>query len=180
MNSVDCQPKTSATAPATWHVLWTKSHFEQLVHDQLASKGFELFLPTVNVWSRQCGQRRPISRPMFQGYLFIRHAVDKESYVEIIKARGLVRILGQRWDQLAAVPEEEIDAIQEVVRQRVPVLPHPYLSEGQRVRIRSGPLAGVEGILVRFNANKGLLVLSVELLRRSVAVALDCTEVVPA
>jgi transcription antitermination factor NusG len=180
LNSVDSEPKTIAAARATWHVLWTKSHFEQVVHDQLASKGFELFLPTVKVWSRQAGQRRRIARPMFHGYLFIRHTVDKESYAEIVKARGLVRILGSRWDRLAAVPEEEIDAIRRVVRQDVPVLPHPYLSEGQRVRIRSGPLTGMEGILVRFNASKGLLVLTVELLHRSVAVALDCTEVLPA
>jgi len=67
-----------------------------------------------------------------------------------------------------------------VVSAHVPVLPHPYLREGQRARIRRGPLADVEGILVRTKPNKGLLVLSVNLFQRSVAVEVDCTWVVAA
>ena len=59
------------------------------------------------------------------------------------------------------------------------MLRHPYLREGQRVRITHGPLANVEGILVRSRPNRGLLVLSVDLLHQSVAVEVDCTQVVP-
>ena len=112
---------------------------------------------------------------MFRAYLFLRHAVDKASYLEVCRARGLVRLLGQRWDQLEAVPDSEIDAIQKLVRSELPIFPYPYLREGQRVRITDGPLANVEGMVVRGNPKKGLLVVSVELLRRSVAVHLDCT-----
>jgi transcription antitermination factor NusG len=164
----------------SWHVLWTKSNCEQLVHDQLAPKGFELFLPTVEVWSRRSGVRRRIPVPMFPGYLFIHHSMDKRSYVEVLKARGLVRLLGERWDRLAVVPESEVEAIRRVVERRVTVLPHTYLSTGQRVRITAGALAGIEGILLRFKPNRGLLVISIDLLRRSVAAVVDCTKVVPA
>ena len=101
--------------------------------------------------------------------------MDKASFLEVCKARGLVRLLGKRWDQLDVVPDSEIDAIQKLVRSRLPIFPYPYLREGQRVRITDGPLAEVEGILVRANPKKGLVVVSVELLRRSVAVQLDCT-----
>lgn len=117
---------------------------------------------------------------MFPGYLFLRHAMDKASYIEVRKARGLVRILGERSDRLAVVPDGEIEAIQRVLDARVPAMPHPYLREGQRVRITRGPLAGVEGILVQIKPNKGVLVLSVDLLQRSVAVAVDCTLVAAA
>ena len=88
-----------------------------------------------------------------------------------------MRILGQGWDRLAVVPEEEIHAICAALRSRLPIHPHPYLREGQRVRIMRGPLSGVEGILVDGKANKGRLVLSVELLQQSVAVEVDCTDV---
>jgi transcription antitermination factor NusG len=91
-----------------------------------------------------------------------------------------VRILGEQSDRLAVVPDEEVGAIQQVLDGRMPVIPHPYLREGQRVRITRGPLAGIEGILVQIKPNKGVLVLSVELLQRSVAVAVDCTLVVAA
>jgi len=105
--------------------------------------------------------------------------MDKASYLEVCKARGLVRVLGQRWDQLEAVPDSEIVAIQKLVGSELPVFPYPFLREGQRVRITEGPLAGMEGMMVRGNPRKGLVVVSVELLRRSVAVQLDCTVMEP-
>lgn len=112
---------------------------------------------------------------MFPGYLFIRHSLDKASYVEVLKSRGLVRILGERWDRLSSIPDDEIDAVRKVADAGLPVLPYLYLREGQRMRIQRGPLAGVEGIFVKGDPQKGLLVLSVELLQRSVAVEIDCT-----
>ena len=101
--------------------------------------------------------------------------MDKASYLEVYKARGLVRILGERWDHLDAVPDSEVEAIRRFLHCGLPVLPYPYLREGQRVRITRGPLADVEGIVVRGSPKKGLLVVSVNLLRRSIAVQLDCT-----
>lgn len=168
-----------AIAPR-WHVLWTRSNSERLVHDQLSAKGFEVFLPQVDRWSRRGhGNVRRLARvPMFPSYLFLRHAIDKPSYLEVCKTRGLVRILGSRWDRLATVPEEEIEAIRTVVQTDLPVVPHPYLQAGQQVRITHGPLADIEGLLVKSEPKKGLLVLSVELLRQSVAVEIDCTRVV--
>lgn len=165
------------TEPMTdrWHVLWTRSNCEQIVHDQLAAHGFTPFLPTIQAWCRRGGVRRVARLPLFSGYLFLHHAIDKASYLEVCKARGLVRVLGERWDQLAVVPDAEIEAIQKITSSGAPVLPHPYLSTGQRVRVTRGPLADVEGIVVRSNPKRGLLVVSVELLQRSVAVHLDCT-----
>ena len=160
---------------ARWRVLWTHSNYEQLVYDQLAAKGFDLFLPTAEAWSRRGGVRRLSRVPLFRGYLFLRHAMDKASYLEVYKTRGLVRILGERWDRLDVVPESDIEAIQKLLHSGLPILPYAYLREGQRVRITRGPLADVEGILVRMNPKKGLLVVSVDLLQRSVAVHLDCT-----
>ena len=166
--------------PSGWHVLWTQSHCEQLVRDQLAGRGFETLLPELNVWSRRAGERRLVRRPMFPGYLFLRNVLDKAAYIEVRKARGLVSVLGDGWDRLAVVPDGEIESILALSRSDLPSLPYPFLKEGMRVRIASGPLAGVEGILDQRKAEKGFLVLSVELLRRSVAVEVDCTSVVPA
>jgi transcription antitermination factor NusG len=168
------------TVEPEWYALYTRSHCEQLVRDQLAAKGFHLFLLKVEIWSRRGGVRRSIAVPLFSSYLFLRHTMDKHGYIEVRKARGLVRILGERWDRLAVVPEAEIAAVQRVVAGQLPVWAHPYLREGQRVRITQGPLAGVEGLLVEGKWHKGLLVLSIDLLQRSVAVEVDCTAVVAA
>jgi transcriptional antiterminator NusG len=167
-------PPAEPTGPQ-WYALYTRSHCEQLVGDQLLAKGFAIFLPKMEVWSRRGGIRRRIATPMFPSYLFLHHVMDKSSFIEVRKARGLVRILGKRWDQLSSIPASEIEAIQQVLGTALPVLPHPYLREGQRMRIMHGPLTGVEGILVRNKPDKGLLVLSIELLRRSIAVEVDVT-----
>jgi transcription antitermination factor NusG len=164
----------------SWYALYTRSHCEQLVYDQLLARGFDSFLPKIDVWSQRAGKQRLISVPMFPGYLFLRHVMDKMSYIEVRKARGLVRILGERWDRLGVIPDAEIEAIQRLLNTPLPILPHPYLREGQRVRITQGPLTGVEGILLQSKPTKGLLILSIDLLQRSVAVEVDWSMVTAA
>lgn len=150
------------------------------MRDQLSAKGFDPFLPKIAQWSRRKGLRYLARVPMFPGYLFLRHgALEKASYVEVSKTKGLVRVLGERWDRLATVPDREIDAIQKIMEANLPALPHRYLSAGQRVRVVQGPLLNAEGILVESEPRKGLLVLSIDLLRRSVGVQIDCTLVSP-
>lgn len=173
-------PDLAPAVEPQWHVLWTRSNCEQMVEAQLAAKGFEVFLPRIEQWSGHGSARNRLRVPMFRSYLFLRAAVDVKSYLEVSKARGLVRILGSAWNRLAAVPREEIEAIKKTVQSRLPAMPYPYLSCGQQVRITRGPLAGVEGIFVRSEPEAGLVVLSIELLRRSVAVRIDCSSVVPA
>jgi transcription antitermination factor NusG len=116
---------------------------------------------------------------MFPGYVFLNGAIDKARYLEVIKARGLVQIVGGGWDRLAKIEDREIEAIRRIVDARIPVVPYAYLHEGQRVRIMHGSFTDIVGTLVRTNENRGLLVVSVELLRCSVAVQVDCTWITP-
>ncbi|HXG03857.1 MAG TPA: transcription termination/antitermination NusG family protein [Candidatus Binatia bacterium] len=167
------------TPRSAWHVLWTRSHCEELVHDQLQAQGFHVLLPRIRAWVRGRGGRKRAVIPMFPGYLFLCHAMDKPSYLAVRKARGLVDILGERWDALAVVPDHEVEAIERLDRSRMAARLYPYLRDGQRVRITGGPLVDVQGVLVRVNESKGMLVLSVDLVKRSIAVEVDCTQVVP-
>jgi transcription termination/antitermination protein NusG len=160
-----------------WYAVWTQSHFEQAVSQQLSAKGFAAFLPEMSVWSKRGGEKRLIKVPMFPGYLFVRDSMQKQSYIEILKARGVVRILEDGWARLTPIPDHEIDAIQQVVAADIPVFPHVHLAHGDRVEVTEGPLAGLEGLFVQDKPSKGRLVLNVELLGRSVAVEVDCTAI---
>jgi transcription antitermination factor NusG len=171
---------TGDASSGSWYALWTHSHCEQLVNDQLEHQGFTPFLPTVDVWSRRRGVRRLLKAPMFPGYLFLRHRMDKESYVRLQRVRGLAKILGERWDRLVEIPESEMNPVRAAAAARCRVLPFPYLREGQRARVVRGPLTGIEGILVESRPDRGLLILSVHLLQRSVAMCVDATTVAPA
>lgn len=174
-------PAADLVAPAAnWYAIWTRSHSEQLVAEQLVGKGLNVFFPRISVWSRRGGVRHVIQVPMFSGYVFLNETVDKHKYIEVLKARGVVRILGERWDRLCPISHTEIDSLRQACEARLTITPHSYLREGQRVRVIGGPLKGVEGLLVENKVNKGVLVLSVDLLQRSVAVQIDCTWVVPA
>lgn len=178
--TVSSSQGSDVTAPAgAWHALWTRSHCEQLVYDQLFQKGIHAFLPTVARWSARRGVRHLVRPPMFPGYLFVRHEMDKAGYLEVTRVRGVVRVLGDRWDRLATIPDHEMAAIERVAASDQPILSFPYLTEGQRARITRGPLAGVEGVFVEARPRQRLLVLSVHLLQRSVAVVVDGDEVVP-
>ena len=173
------QPSEDRSTPP-WYALYTRSHCEQLVCDQLTSTGFHTFLPKIEAWSRRAGKRHLIVVPLFPGYLFLQHALDKSSYLEVRKARGLVRILGDGWDQPSRILDAEIEAVQTILEAAMPVMPHPYLREGQRVRVAQGPLRGIEGILIQSKPAKGLLIVSIDLLQRSVTVEIDCSAVTAA
>ena len=178
--SIEPGASGAAQPAAPWHVLWTNSHCEEIVSSQLAARGFHPFVPRIETWTRRGGARRLGTVPLFPGYLFLNDALDKARHVEVRKARGVVAILGEGWDRPAVIPNAEIDAIRRIVEAGVPAFAHPYLREGRRVRIVEGPLGGLEGLLLRVRPDKGLLVLSVEMLQRSVAVEVDCAQVVPA
>jgi transcription termination/antitermination protein NusG len=157
-----------------WYAIWTRSNCERLVAEQLSAKGFAAFLPEMSARSRRNGKSHVVQVPMFPGYLFLRHAMEKQSYIEILKARGVVRILERGWTQLTPVASEEVDAIQQLVASGAPVFPHAYFREGDRVRVVEGPLAGLQGVFLRDKPNQGRLVVSVNLLQTSVAVEVDC------
>jgi transcriptional antiterminator NusG len=167
----------AAGANESWYAVWTHSHCEHAVSEQLSAKGFSAFLPEMSVWSKRRGEKRLIRVPMFPGYLFVHDAMDKGSYIEILKARGVVRVLEDGWTRLTPIPDQEINAIQQVVAADVPIFAHEHLTRGDRVEVTEGPLSGIEGLFIQDRPNKGRLVLNVELLGRSVAVEVDSNAV---
>jgi transcription antitermination factor NusG len=141
---------------------------------QLSAKGFSVFLPEMGVSSRTLTDRsRIVPAPMFPGYLFVRQAMEKRSYLEMLKVRGIVKILEDGWTRLTPVPDGEVDVIHRIVDARVPVSPHPHLSAGDLVQLVGGPLAGLEGFFVQDKGHRGRVVVSIGLLGRGVAVEVD-------
>jgi transcription antitermination factor NusG len=168
-----CGDEPKGAKPEPWYAVWTRSHCEQLVAQQLASKGFTAFLPQMHTWSRRAGTPHVIRVPMFPGYLFVSGSMDRHRHVAVLSVRGVVRVLGEDGQRPTPIPDGQVEAIQRVVDASVSVLPHAHLSEGDRVRVVDGPLNGVEGIYVKDRSARGRLVLSIDLLGRSVAVEVD-------
>ncbi|MBB3047817.1 transcription antitermination factor NusG [Litorivivens lipolytica] len=169
---------------AAWHVVWTRSNCEHLVSDLLEAKGYEVFLPLIEEWRMptKTNSGRPVglaSNPMFKGYLFVKHCIDREAFLDISNTRGVAHLLGSRWNALARVPEEEIQSIKCLMNSQLPLMPHPYLEKGDKVLITRGMLANTNGILTEKSNEKGIFVVSISLLKSSVAVSVDYNDLIP-
>jgi transcription antitermination factor NusG len=152
-----------------WYAVYTRSRHEQFVQRQLESKGIVNLLPLYQKVSRWKDRTKKIHVPLFPGYLFVR--VAWENRLEVLRAFGVVRIISNGVQPLPIV-DEQIEAIQRFIESGLKCDPHPYLKVGNRVRVMSGPLQGIEGILT-LKKSKTRLVVSVDLIQRSVAVEID-------
>lgn len=158
-----------------WWALYTRHQHEKVVAEMLSAKGFEVFLPLYESIRRWKDRRKLLSLPLFPGYVFVRGGLDRR--LQVVTTPGVYMIL-YRGDQVAVVPNLEIEAIQRAVAGHYRVEPHPFLKCGMRVRVTRGAMEGVQGILVR-KKNLCRLVLSVPMLSQSVAVEVNSWDVEP-
>jgi transcriptional antiterminator NusG len=161
-----------------WYCLHTRSRHEEVVFHHLEDKRIFSFLPRLEVWSRRKDRRKKIQKALFPGYVFVHEVLDPHHRLEILKTPGVVRILGNERGPVA-VPDIQIESIQTILGGKSAVSPFPYLKEGQIVRVVEGPLKGCEGFLLKIKEGKEKLVISVDLLQRSVAVEIDGGSVEP-
>lgn len=158
-----------------WWALYTRHQHEKVVADMLSAKGFDVFLPLYDSIRRWKDRQKLLSLPLFPCYVFVRGGFKRRSQVVTTPGVHMILTHGER---LAIIPESEIQAIRRTVEARFRMEPHPFLRCGDRVRVTRGTLQGLEGILVR-KKNQFRLVLSVEMLAKSVAVEIDATDVKP-
>jgi transcription antitermination factor NusG len=163
-----------ATSNHGWYAIHTRYQHERVVAQILADKRFEIFLPLYTTVRHWRDRDKQLSLPLFSCYVFIKGGLDRR--LELMTTPGIIGWVGIGTNP-SLIPDQEIETVRHIVERSRKVEPHPYLSCGDRVRVNSGPLSGIEGILVR---KKGLyrLVLSVEILASSAAVEVDvsCVE----
>ena len=159
-----------------WFALWTRSRHEQLVREQLEQKHIEAFLPTITRWSRWKDRKKKIDWPLFPGYCFARF--DPSDALSIVKCTGVVNIVSFE-GKPAPIPEYELESIRLLVGSDLQFDPCPLIHEGMMVNVVHGPLRGVVGRLMRKDAAKARLILSVDLIGQAVSVEVDASDVKP-
>jgi transcription antitermination factor NusG len=158
-----------------WYALQVRPRYEKIIASTLLSKGYEGFLPLYIQRSRWSDRIKEVQLPLFSGYLFCRFDVNNR--LPILVTPGVIRVVGIGKTPYP-VDEHEIQALQTIVISNLHTEPWSYLNVGQKVRIELGVLAGVEGILIGLKGSSKLIV-SVSLLKRSVAVEVDESWVIP-
>lgn len=157
-----------------WHAVQTHSRHEKVVREHLLRREIECFLPTYETVRRWQNGRARLELPLFPGYLFAR--ISREQRLRVLQLPSVARLVSFN-GQPARLPDSDIEALRVGLR-TLTAEPHPYLKIGKRVRIRRGPLEGLEGILVRKKC-LARVVLSLDLIMRSVAVEIDVADVQP-
>ena len=158
-----------------WYALYTRSNCEKRVSAEVVARDVECFLPVYSSTRRWKDRRVNLESPLFPGYVFVRLALRDR--LRVLQIPSVVRLVGFS-GQPAALPEEEVEALRSGLMQKLKAEPHPFLRVGRRVRVKSGPLTGMEGILAR-RRGKARFVMSVELIMRSIAVEIDEADVAP-
>ncbi len=166
----------SKTSGPHWYAVHVRSRHEFKVVDRLSMKDIETFLPAVDRVSKWKDRKKTVAFPLFPGYVFVHTTRDAPSLLRVLKVAGVVRIICTLPGEPDPIPDDQILALKKLIENKEALDPYPYLSEGQRVIIKKGPLAGVEGILVE-KLDKHILVLSVDVLRQGVALTISASEV---
>lgn len=152
-----------------WYVLYTRHHHEKSVARTLTAKGFGVFLPLYAARRQWKDRVKMVSLPLFSCYVFIRDGLQRQ--LDIVTTPGIHGFVCAAGIP-AIVPPQEIDSIRQAVERCIKIEPHPFIHRGDRVRVKAGPLEGIEGILVR-KKHFSRLVLTVDLLGKSAAVEVD-------
>jgi transcription antitermination factor NusG len=155
-----------------WYAAYTRANHEKRVVEQLKGRAVEHFLPFYKSVRRWKDRRVQLELPLFPGYVFVRLLLRER--LRVLEVASVVRLVGFNGHP-AALPEREIEALRESLALQLKAKPHPYLTVGRRVRIKSGPLSGLEGILVR---KKGSfqVILSIDLIMRSVIAQVELSD----
>jgi transcription termination/antitermination protein NusG len=171
-------PLAESAPHPSWYALYVQVNHEWEVQKRLEQKSIEHFLPSMECWSKRKDRRKRICVPLFPGYVFVRAFLDNHANVQIVKTPGALSILRNSEGPLS-IPDDQINCLKTVVGSSQVITPHTYLKDGDLVRVKKGALEGCVGVLVRQDAKRGRLVISIDIIRQAVAVELDIEDVEP-
>jgi transcriptional antiterminator NusG len=160
-----------------WFGIRVKPRGEVRASDNLSLRGYEPFLPARRVRRRWSDRFKVLEEPLFPGYLFCRF--DASERIRILESPGVIQVIGIGRTPIP-IDETEIGAIQTLVASQALLTPWPYLQTGRTIRIDTGPLAGIQGIVIRSEVGNPRVVVSVTLMQRSVAAEVDREWISPA
>jgi len=154
-----------------WYAAYTCSRHEKMVQEQLLLRTVETYLPLFEKQSRWKDRVVQLQLPLFPGYLFVR--IPLAHRFRVLDVPGVVRLVAFN-GRAVALPDEEIEALRRSLTERR-AQPHPYLAAGKRVHIMSGPLRGLEGVVLR-RKNNLRIVVSVDSIQRSIALEVEASD----
>src|SRR5262249_4907820 len=157
------------------YAVQTRARHEKIVSLRLQERAITNYLPLMTEVHRWSDRKKVVEVPLFGCYVFARVAPTNQDRLRVLCTEGVLSLVGSTREG-TPIPDDEIEAVRTLVEKRVPWQPHPFLKVGQRVRIRSGVLNGMEGVLLSHKGDR-TLVISIDAIQRSLAVRVEGYEV---
>jgi transcriptional antiterminator NusG len=168
-------PHASDCKSMPWFGVRTRSNQEKVTASVLSFKGYDNYLPTYKFRKRWSDRVVEADKPLFPGYVFCRF--DPKVRLPILTTPGVVCVVGFG-NEPAPIDDQEIEAVQAVLKSGLHTEPCAFMREGQRIRVNQGSLSGLEGILIR-KKSEWRMVVSVAMLQRSISVEIDREWITP-
>lgn len=154
-----------------WYAVQTKARHEKVVEYRLKERGLPTFLPLMTEVHRWSDRQKVVEAPLFGCYVFVKILPTNAYRLRALRVDGVFRLVGNT-SEGTPIPDEQIESLRSLVESKAPWSHHDFLKVGQRVRVRSGALDGMEGILMSRNGDR-TLVISVDAIQRSLAVRVE-------
>jgi transcriptional antiterminator NusG len=169
-------PWISVDAHPFWYAVYTSANHEKKAAAEISRRGVESFLPVYRTSRRWSDRRVELELPLFQSYVFVHLSLSDR--LTVLQVPGVVRLVG--FGGLPApLPDDQMQALRSGLNGRLRAEPHRFLTAGRRVRLKDGPLMGMQGILLR-RKGKFRVVISIALIQRALSVDVDIADVEPA
>jgi|SRR5208282_2635499 len=160
-----------------WYALHTRSRHERVVAHRLRECGMETYLPMMQEVHHWSDRKKKVEVPLFSCYVFLRCALTPQDRSQVHRVDSVLGFVGGG-SAGVAIPDEQIESVRTLLSQTAPWRSHPFLKAGQRVRVRGGAFDGVEGIFLSENGDHSM-VISIDVIQRSMAVRIDGYDVTP-
>ena len=155
---------------SNWFAIRTSMRWEFRASSELSNRGVETYLPRCRARHQWSDRSKTIEQALFPGYLFCRFPMTER--VRVLQVPGVKQIVGVG-NRPAPISLPQLDSLRKLVAANTGLEPWPYLSAGQRIEINSGPLTGVKGFVIRAEQGALRIVVSLDILQRSVATMID-------
>jgi transcription antitermination factor NusG len=156
-----------------WYAIYCKSRHERRVHSRLTAKGIASYLADYETRVKWGERLRKFRKNLLPGYVLVRASMDSKIYLAILQTESVVKFVGRPWPKLSSIPDEQVQSLRLLLESRYQFEEVPYFNAGDKVEVITGPLAGLRGLVNGPANQKHRMIVSIDLLRRSVALEID-------
>ena len=153
-----------------WYAIYCKSRHEQRVHERLMRKNVHTYLATYKTRVQWGTRIRKTTKNLIPGYALVHTQLDPKIYLTILETYGVVKFVGKTWPNLTSIPECQVKNMQLILNGQQEIEKVDYLQKGETVEVLTGPFAGLRGIVKNPKLRLNKIIVSIDLLRTSVAV----------